>query len=392
MIVYWYLIITVISFILSLYLASILGKLKAFKFLYERKNRQENLDGMRGFLALFVFFHHFVVTYYWKAKGVWERPDEIFFQNIGKVGVAVFFMITGFLFLSKILNKKINWLHLYQSRAFRIFPLYVFALFIVSLIVFSSSNFQMKVSFFQLVKQYIKWLGFCGGELNGFSDTEHIIAEVYWTLRYEWIFYFSLPFLTFLLKAYKKLATIMFITVCFILFLYPVNFHAINSKYFILFCIGGFFYYLSIRYSSSKQLMKGWVISTLNMFIIILSVFYPVTLDIFHIILISLFFLLTLLGNDLYGIFSLKSSALLGEISYSIYLLHGIILFCIFTVFNVIEFSHYSFNAFLLLMPLVSVVVVLISAVTFIWIEKPSMDFGRQFKFNLCSINKKYKL
>jgi len=84
---------------LSVGISSYLIRKKCFCFLNERQNRFSNLDGIRGFLALAVFFHHFTVTYYWKVNGVWAAPDNIILRNLGKFGVAIFFMITGFFLL-----------------------------------------------------------------------------------------------------------------------------------------------------------------------------------------------------------------------------------------------------------------------------------------------------
>ena len=133
-------------------------KLKYFPFLDERSSRFESLDGLRGFLAISVFFHHFAVTYHWKIHGIWTKPPpEIYYLNYGKVGVAIFFMITGFLFISKISksNEKIDWPKLYESRFFRIVPLYLFALALISLIVFHNSEYQLNSQPIDLLKQYM---------------------------------------------------------------------------------------------------------------------------------------------------------------------------------------------------------------------------------------------
>ncbi|RWT42584.1 hypothetical protein DN619_17865 [Klebsiella michiganensis] len=45
-----------------------------------------------------------------------------------------------------------------------------------------------------------------------------------------------------------------------------------------------------------------------------------------------LFFMLVVLGNDLFGVLSLFSSKILGKISYSIYLLHGVVIYSLFFV------------------------------------------------------------
>jgi peptidoglycan/LPS O-acetylase OafA/YrhL len=371
----------ILSFFLCILTASYLSKTSRFSFLNSRKNRFRSLDGIRGFLALSVFFHHFVITYYWKTDGAWVPPPQDIFQNLGKVGVAVFFMITGFLFISKIASKdnKINWLKLYQSRVFRIIPLYLFALSIITSIVFVNSDFQLNVTFISLLKQYLRWGMFVGGSLNDFADTRLIIAGVDWTLKYEWLFYFSLPIVALLLKKFKKIGVMFIITGSIILFFFPISMLFFSTKYIIYFCVGGLSSYIFNHFKPNSQI-TGKIPSTINLILILTAIFYPNTLDAFHVVIISSLFILTLLGNDLYGLFSLRASIVLGEISYSIYLLHGIVLYGIFTIINPIEFNKYNIDDFLILMPLMSVLVVIVSATTFLLIEKPCIEFGRKLR------------
>lgn len=60
------------------------------------------IDGLRAYLSLFVFFHHFFIFYKWKESGKWEKPEILFIDDLGQVSVAIFFIITGFLFIGKI--------------------------------------------------------------------------------------------------------------------------------------------------------------------------------------------------------------------------------------------------------------------------------------------------
>ena len=129
--------VTLIAFLVSMLVAKMIGRHKLYSFLSSRSGRYGTLDGLRGYLALSVVFHHYVITWYWKVGGSWGRPPEDYFQNYGKIGVAIFFMITGFLFISKVMGSagKLNWFMLYESRIFRIFPLYIFAVAIISVVV-----------------------------------------------------------------------------------------------------------------------------------------------------------------------------------------------------------------------------------------------------------------
>lgn len=372
----------VISFVACIYTAHCLSKISYFSFIADRKNRFASIDGIRGFLALSVFFHHFVITYYWKIEGGWKRPPDDLYQNFGKVGVVIFFMITGFLFFSKIFNtnKPINWAQLYKSRIFRIFPLYLFSLGVITLIVFEASSFQVNVTTYKLLKEFIAWGGFFGGTINGFLETKLINAGVDWTLRYEWLFYLSLPLLAFLFNKLNILGISLLFLVSIFLFLVPISNAHVSTEYIIYFSIGGGTYFLVNRL---KLLIKNndTIISMVNIVLIFLVLFYPHTLSLIHVAIISLLFLLIASGNTMFGFLSLRSSIILGEISYSIYLLHGIILYVIFSVFKPITFSQYTIDEFTLLMPFVGVLVVLVSAITYLLIEKTFINLGRGFSF-----------
>ena len=65
------------------------------------------MDGLRGILALSVLVHHFYITYFWKTTGLWKRPESDLLNNFGAIAVSFFFLITGYLFISKIQKEKL---------------------------------------------------------------------------------------------------------------------------------------------------------------------------------------------------------------------------------------------------------------------------------------------
>src|SRR5438105_476841 len=84
------------------------------------EGRYASIDGLRGYLAFFVFVHHSAAWYYFLRTG-WQTPSNLF-SFFGPGCVAFFFMITGFLFFSKLLEAKekpVDWTKLYMSRVLR---------------------------------------------------------------------------------------------------------------------------------------------------------------------------------------------------------------------------------------------------------------------------------
>ena len=87
----------------------------------------KTLDGLRGFLALGVFFHHAVVNYQYFQIGTWQVSPSNFYTFAGQGAVAFFFMITGFLFWSKIISgSRFKLKDFYTKRALRVLPAYWF--------------------------------------------------------------------------------------------------------------------------------------------------------------------------------------------------------------------------------------------------------------------------
>lgn len=348
----------------------------------EVNNRFRSIDGLRGFLAISVMLHHFVISYYWHLGRKWGDPVEVIYKNFGKVGVSMFFIITGFLFISKILRAegKINWISLFESRCFRIFPLYLLVLSFISLVIFLSGGFE-QLNYPDVLYDYLLWFVFLGGDINSFSGTNLIIAGVDWTLRYEWFFYLLLPIITFFI--YRVLG-VVFLLVSFFIFLFfsPVVF-GLNSKYFILFYIGGGVAFLLYKFTwcmPSQDFLNSKRFSFFLVLLIYIVLTYENSMGVIHMFLMGLLFFCIAAGSSIFGVLNLKYSILLGEISYSIYLLHGLVLYLFFVFFvdpksfTVLQYSYF--------MPVVALIVVLLSVVSFKYIEMPFISLGRKGFFS----------
>ena len=108
--------------------------------------RVATLDGLRGLLALSVFLHHAIVNYQYQRTGVWTVPPSTFYAMLGQGGVALFFMITGYLFWTKLLLEKgrPRWTQLFIGRAFRIGPLYLLFVALMVTTVFAQSHWRFR--------------------------------------------------------------------------------------------------------------------------------------------------------------------------------------------------------------------------------------------------------
>ncbi|MDX6814851.1 acyltransferase [Klebsiella quasipneumoniae] len=352
-------------------------------------NRYGMIDGLRGFLAIFVFFHHFYIFYFWKINGKWTSPDVFYIEKLGVASVSIFFMITGFLFINKIKSLNVDWAKLFISRVFRIVPLYLVVVVVTIFYSFFVFDFHLKVSFLTLIKDILKWCLFIGDDVNSYSDARRVTAGVTWTLKYEWLFYFSLPFLLLFLK--NKYCALLLILLSFILYFNNIHLSPFfESKYLVFFMYGGLASYLHTKIFNSFR-VQDFIRSKLSSVFSLMCLIYMFAsnrsiFDIDVSLAGFIFFIFVVLGNDLFGVLRLFSSRLLGEISYSVYLLHGII---IYTLFNFIPAFNLSTSFyFLLLMPITSVLVCIISVFSFKFIEQQCISTGKKISLKYCFMNK----
>ncbi len=168
--------------------------------------RFATLDGLRGYLAFFVFLHHSAISYLRNHSGEAEGSLPRLYTHFGESSVALFFMITAFLFFSKLIDgrtRPVDWFRLYVSRVLRLVPIYWFAIAVVFLIVACLSGFRLHEPPYHLARKVLSWMSFTvlgAPDLNGVLHTKRIIWSVMWTLRYEWLFYLSLPLMALCLR------------------------------------------------------------------------------------------------------------------------------------------------------------------------------------------------
>lgn len=355
--------------------------------------KYQTLDGLRGFLALSVFFHHSVISYYFFKTGEWKIPPSNFYTFLGQGAVAFFFMITGFLFWSKAIAKgKFNIKEFYIARISRVYPMYLFSFILILLIVSVISHFNLKVSWLDLFTQIISWLALGITRLDLFNEVDfstiflvinhieatRINAGVTWTLVYELQFYLLLPFLVIFAKPFRFL--LLFV---FILILHQKNpAHYISMS--VIFLFGMAAAHLFNQFQLSK-FISHWIFSIAIIILLvaiptIFSNVYPENTTVYLentkvLFLIFTVFLLLVYGNNLFGLLTSAPARYLGIISYDIYLLHGIVLYVglrsinkFYPIENINPIVYWLFVGFC------GVIIVCISGITHRFIEYPYMQ------------------
>jgi peptidoglycan/LPS O-acetylase OafA/YrhL len=320
--------------------------------------RFASIDGLRGYLAFFVFLHHSSIWYFYLKTGQWSPPPSNVYTNFGQASVALFFMITGFLFFGKLLDQKeshIDWIKIFTSRLLRLAPLYFLVVTMLVLIILVMSNFTLTDSFPYFIKTLMHWYGFTifgSPDMNGISNTYLIVAGVTWSLPYEWLFYLMLPILAFCIG---NVSSVPFLIMSFLIFAF-LYFTGYTTEY-------GNVWHLSAFAAVilAISLVSAWTL-------------FSSSYGIVPFLLLFLAFSIIAGGNTGFGIFSSLVSRTLGEMAYSIYLLHGLALFVLFNfVVGPEHATRLSAQAHWLLILATAPVLILMSHLSYYYIERPAM-------------------
>jgi peptidoglycan/LPS O-acetylase OafA/YrhL len=347
-----------------------------------KPNRYSSIDGLRGFLGISVFIHHASIWHTFTQTGVWELPKSNLYIQLGQTSVSLFFMISSFLFISKILNSKetLNWKHFYTSRFLRLGPLYFLSLLLLLLCVMEISNWRLAVDLNTFVISIFKWTGFTiFGEpiINNVYLTPYINGAV-WSLPYEWLLYFSLP--VFAIFISQKKPSILVVTISLLFIIVFSAYHGYGYHHLLSFFGGAIAPFIK-KYNKIKLNFNTIYFSILIALCLFLILQFSSSYSIFCKLLITIVFTIIALGNTFFGVLNTITLKFLGEISYSTYLLHCIILFVIgYYVIGLENLKYYSKIEYCLLIFLIAPIVIFISFLSFYWIEKPFMELSKKYK------------
>ena len=204
--------------------------------------RVGTIDGLRGLLALAVFFHHAAIWHQYIIIGEWRPPPSRFYANLGPAGVSMFFMITGYLFWSQMLKTRgrPNFLKLYVGRLFRIVPLYLVLALIVLVSVGFATHWRLNESPFSVSNEVARWLA--GGVLDvpdvNAYHASLISASVTWSLSYEWMFYASLIVTAFFARNPLAGFLLPLVGLITVILLFYCGYRLFEAKIALLFSVG----------------------------------------------------------------------------------------------------------------------------------------------------------
>lgn len=278
------------------------------------------LDGLRGIAALTVVFTHGVSAKLWFPYA-WD--------GISTIGVAIFFVLSGFLMGFLYLEKPFSSqaaLRYGISRFSRIAPAYLTIILI--------SYFICNVVDPSFVY-----------EINNHNFLRHLLfsgnVSVFWTIPPEVQFYIFFIFIWYALNAYyangRLLAVVVILVVCFMMIIgrnyFPGTLLASKLHFFLFGCVAG-----AIRQKLKSIPISGYRLSVIQLTVfsltILLGVYlvatydykYPYEIIYYAVVTAVMIFLMsyqTLIANN---IFANKPLSLIGKCSFSLYLTHEIVI------------------------------------------------------------------
>lgn len=341
-------------------------------------DRNAPIEGLRGYAALLVYVSHAASWFYFVRTGHWASPPLHVYSNLGTAAVIMFFMITAFLFTTKLLDateRHINWLHFAVSRVLRLAPMYLFSLLLILLIVALASGFVLKVSIISLVAGIAHWMAFtvlASPDLNAVKDTWLINAGVAWSLRYEVFFYLAYPAfgLVFLRGRMPNKILALVLGLLAVYFL-VTQLRPLFAVPFIGGCIAAFAAKQDRwRIFAASRLATCLAVATLTAALIL----FPLPFGRIPLVLYAIVFSLVAAGNTLAGSLTWRAVRQLGEISYSVYLLHAIVLYVVVEyVLGREGVASMSAGWYWLMIAALTPLLVLLCGSTFAWIERPGM-------------------
>jgi len=356
--------------------------------------RYASIDGLRGHLALAVFIHHGIIWHGYLRTGLWDAPASNLFNQLGQGSVALFFMITAFLFVGKLLDaqgRSIDWGRLYMSRLLRLTPLYLLAMLVMFVLCGIATDWTLHTSASELVHALRRWTFFTIGgfaDINGLEKTFTVIAGVSWSLPLEWMFYLLLPGLALLLRRQAPI----WLSVLAFLAAWGIWAHHKYPWMLAAFAGGGLSAWLCRQPRFTQIARSGQASAGVAACLVLALVTSHTIKDWRPMLALTVAFSLISSGNSLFGALTSGTSRRLGDLAYGLYLLHGLLLYATLTyVIGTPRATTFTAQAHWAWLVALTPLLVALAWLCFRWVEQPCMnltdDWSRALKARLAKLH-----
>ncbi len=347
----------------------------------ESGKRELALDGLRGLAALMVATHHAALSCAWLTTGRWGEAQSPVLQLFAPAGVIIFFMLTGYLFWGKAraMNGKMNAGKLWRGRFYRIAPLYLFSLLMVLLVaILQTGGYWLALENWKPLLRLLA-LGAVSWHNIGPVNLGEYNAGVVWTLWYEWYFYLTLPFIAWLALGRRIFGVAMF--------MFALTF---ISLWFNLNLQPGLFFILGMLCPAllEDKPLRSWLIQPSAAGLALLATLSLCWLSHGYLFtkvpsislagaLFPLFFVAAA-GNSFFGLLTHPAMRCLGAMSFSLYLLHGIVFRLVFRILKTAGWTDWPEWDYWFIIIITAMATTLLCATAYRWIEFPFLSFSHK--------------
>ena len=333
------------------------------------------MEGLRGFAVVLVFLVHYVTLV---KPWVSDRSTLAFataIHTIGNTGVDLFFVLSGYLIYGSLINRPQSFFKFMWRRVVRIYPTFavVFAIYVGLSFIFPAEN-KIPASFWQGLAYVVQNFFL----LPGLFPIQPMIT-VAWSLSYEMFYYLAIPLLIVFLKLRIRSPVWrirLFSLVAIALIIYC---GATGGPIRLVMFISGIFLYETL--ASNKALPRSNIAGIFALLFGLMVTLIPVGGGVGTALKITVlffsFYVLCLAcfqhaNSILSRAFCWTALRWLGNMSYSYYLLHGLVLKFAFLVLALfLPITPNQGDIFWGLLPVMFLITLIPTAGLFLAIERP---------------------
>jgi peptidoglycan/LPS O-acetylase OafA/YrhL len=282
---------------------------------------------------------------------------------------------------------------LWPNRLRRIIPAYWVSITLAVLIIGTVSGFQLRPSALKMaaLAARLALVGFPWQPyLNGVTQVE-VTGGIYWTLRMELLFYLLLPALVWFRKGWR-----VFLIFAVAAALNSASYHLHSSHGSVLGLLGvvqEFTHSLTASFSIGmlaayrpwargggfakveSVLKSPWSAAVGLLLLAIQMLWIKAGYSWYEPLLLAPIFVMVVAGNSFFGVLTSRPMRCLGQISYSVYIFHALILFTLTRAWNqwhpIVEMSPLAYWSVILV---IGFVVAIICTFTYLFIERPFLS------------------
>jgi peptidoglycan/LPS O-acetylase OafA/YrhL len=250
----------------------------------------------------------------------------------------------------------------------------------VYLIVFAHTGLHLAVTPLNFFKQSVHWLSLGllrvdTFDLNGYPESNLILAGVTWTLQSEWWFYFSLPIIGLVTRLPVR-STAALTLVGLAGSFYHLA-HDGTGFAAALFCVG--MSGAALEQIGWRARVPDWLASVAVMGLLGLTyAFSPNGYQTLPIALVGVAFYFIISGATLFGLLTTQAARRLGNVSYGIYLLQGLVFTLVFAGAPMRDFALASPARYWAMMVACGLLLLITATLAHVLIERPGIDLGKR--------------